>query len=566
MKKSVHVSIFVIQRYDIFGSFPLSYPFFFVLLHPVRKIHSLFYITLLLLLFSCIGHKYPQALVDAESLMTDYPDSASNILAQIGPEINNASESVKRYYQLLRIEADDKANKMNVSPDSIKDLVYYFKEDGDKAMFPKACYYAGRVYSDLNNAPLALSYFQEALKAMDERDINDQHLKSVIYSQMGYLYLFQYIYDEAERCFRASYNIGVVIKDTASIFWGLRDIGATYLWQEKYNESLSYFLKADNVATMTNKHELIAQIQKDIANVYNNLHDYNHAKEYMQEPMRYINLLDSNSVLRLMSEIYYNVNKVDSFLNTVKVLEQIGDVFSKERVYDRLTSYHLEQGELSKARACFDLFKLYNDSANALTKTDELQKVHSLYNIKKEEAKIAKLEKHNLIRGFLLLVLFLALLALATYIYSYRRRTLERFKRFRILQREIQRNNQYVVKADNSSRELNRNDIKSSHIYNVVSEKVASQLVLNNSEWQEIEILINDYYPDFKTRLLDLYDFSVHQYHLCLLIKMELSPSSIGILTAHTNSSITHTRKRLYKKCFGQDGTGEQWDAFIRSL
>ena len=180
--------------------------------------------------------------------------------------------------------------------------------------------------------------------------------------------------------------------------------------------------------------------------------------------------------------------------------------------------------------------------------------------------KIAKLEKHNLIRGFLLLVLFLALLALATYIYSYRRRTLERFKRFRILQREIQRNNQYVVKADNSSRELNRNDIKSSHIYNVVSEKVASQLVLNNSEWQEIEILINDYYPDFKTRLLDLYDFSVHQYHLCLLIKMELSPSSIGILTAHTNSSITHTRKRLYKKCFGQDGTGEQWDAFIRSL
>ena len=177
MKKSVHVSIFVIQRYDIFGSFPLSYPFFFVLLHPVRKIHSLFYITLLLLLFSCIGHKYPQALVDAESLMTDYPDSASNILAQIGPEINNASESVKRYYQLLRIEADDKANKMNVSPDSIKDLVYYFKEDGDKAMFPKACYYAGRVYSDLNNAPLALSYFQEALKAMDERDINDQHLK-----------------------------------------------------------------------------------------------------------------------------------------------------------------------------------------------------------------------------------------------------------------------------------------------------------------------------------------------------------------------------------------------------
>lgn len=531
--------------------------------------HRLTYLILLLIglfLVSCNGSQYPSSLLMADSLIDVNPDSAAVVLKQMNGELAKAPESTRRYHQLLSIKAADKTDQMQVSPDSIKELVRYFEEDGDESMLPLAYYYAGRVYSDLNEAPISLTYFQKSLDTMDKDDVNSLKLKSTIYSQMGYLYLFQYIYDEAERCFRSSYDIGVEINDTTSIFWGLRDIGATYLWQEKYNESLSYYLKADNVATMTNKHELMAQIQKDIANVYNNMHDYNHAKEYIQEPMRYINLLDSNSVLRLMSEIYYNVNKVDSFLNTVKVLEQIGDVFSKGRVYDRLTSYHLEQGELSKARACFDLFKLYNDSANALTKTGELQKVHSLYNIKKEEAKIAKLEKHNLIRGFLLLVLFLALLALATYIYSYRRRTLERFKRFRILQREIQRNNQYVVKADNSSRELNRNDIKSSHIYNVVSEKVASQLVLNNSEWQEIEILINDYYPDFKTRLLDLYDFSVHQYHLCLLIKMELSPSSIGILTAHTNSSITHTRKRLYKKCFGQDGTGEQWDAFIRSL
>ena len=528
----------------------------------------IYFVLLLIGLFfvSCRGEQYPSSLLMADTLLEVNPDSAAVVLRQMNGEMAKAPESTRRYYQLLRIKAADKTDQMQVSPDSIKELVRYYEEDGDESMLPMAYYYAGRVYSDLNEAPVSLSYFQKSLDTMDKDDVNSLKLKSTIYSQMGYLYLFQYIYDEAERCFRASYNIGVAIEDTTSIFWGLRDIGATYLWQEKYNESLSYYLKADNMATMTNKHELKAQIQKDIANVYNNLHDYNHAKEYMYEPMRYINLLDSNSVLRLMSEIYYNDNRVDSFLKTVKLLEQIGDVFSKGRVYDRLTSYHLEHGELNEARTCFDLFKIYNDSANALTKTGELQKVHSLYNIKKEEAKTAKLEKQNLIRGFLLLVLFLALLALADYIYSYRRRTFERFKRFRILQREIQRNSQYAIKVNKGSNELNCKNLKSSHIYNVVSDKVASQLVLNDSDWQEIETLINENYPDFKTRLLDLYDFSVHQYHLCLLIKMELSPSSIGILTAHTNSSITHTRKRLYKKCFGQDGTGEQWDAFVRSL
>ena len=36
--------------------------------------------------------------------------------------------------------------------------------------------------------------------------------------------------------------------------------------------------------------------------------------------------------------------------------------------------------------------------------------------------------------------------------------------------------------------------------------------------------------------------------------------------TAHTKTSVTQTRKRLYKKCFGEAGTGEQWDEFIESL
>ena len=125
--------------------------------------------------------------------MAAHSDSAVAILNQIAPEMNTASESVRRYYQLLRIEADDKTDKIDISPDSIKDLVHYYEEDGDEAMLPKAYYYAGRVYSDLNEAPISLSYFQKSLKAMEDNGTNDLHLQSVIYSQMGYLYLFQYI-------------------------------------------------------------------------------------------------------------------------------------------------------------------------------------------------------------------------------------------------------------------------------------------------------------------------------------------------------------------------------------
>lgn len=190
----------------------------------MKRIHRLIFAAILLLfLYGCIEHRYPKSLLDADSLMNEHTDSALAILNQVDSETKDASESVQRYYQLLRIKADDKTGKMQISPDSIKDLVRYYEEDGDEAMLPTAYYYAGRVYSDLNEAPISLSYFQKSLDAMDNKGINDLQLKSVIYSQMGYLYLFQYIYEEAEHCFHASYEIGIQTNDTISIFWGLRD-------------------------------------------------------------------------------------------------------------------------------------------------------------------------------------------------------------------------------------------------------------------------------------------------------------------------------------------------------
>jgi len=45
------------------------------------------------------------------------------LLGQIEAEMSVASEPVRRYYQLLRIKADDKTDRMEVSADSIKELV-----------------------------------------------------------------------------------------------------------------------------------------------------------------------------------------------------------------------------------------------------------------------------------------------------------------------------------------------------------------------------------------------------------------------------------------------------------
>lgn len=533
----------------------------------MKKSHRLIFAAILVLtLYGCIEHRYPQSLLDADSLMNEHTDSALAILNQVEPEMKGASESVQRYYQLLRIKGDDKVYKMQVSPDSIKAIVQYYEEDGDKTLLPMAYYYAGRVYSDLNEAPISLSYFQKSLDAMDAEDINDLQLKSVIYSQMGYLYLFQYLYDEAERCFRASYEIGIQTNDTINIFWGLRDIGTTYYWKGDYTKSLKYYKKAATIATKSDDKKLIANISNDIAFLYNRMGSYAKAREYIQKPLNYINLLDSNSVLSSALTVYANTNEVDSFLRTAHLLEKTGDAFSKKRVYDKLTKFYLDQGNIDKVRKYYESYKLYNDSTNTLTKSGELQKVHSIYKLNKEVAKNAQLEKQKLIQEFLLWVLLTGLLALLTYIRSYRKKNLERFKRFRILQREIHSKNEMVKKIEQDNHKRAQEIIKTSAIYRTISERIESNSVLKESEWAQVELLVNDHYPKFKDRLFDLYEFSSHEYRLCLLIKLELGLTQIGILTAHSKSSVTNSRNRLYKKCFGKEGSAKQWDDFIHSL
>ena len=533
----------------------------------MKRIHRLIFAAVLLLfLYGCNEHRYPQSLLDADSLMNEHTDSALAILNQVESETKDASESVQRYYQLLRIKADDKTGKMKISPDSIRDLVRYYEEDGDEAMLPTAYYYAGRVYSDLNEAPISLSYFQKSLDAMDNKGINDLQLKSVIYSQMGYLYLFQYIYEEAEHCFHASYEIGIQTNDTISIFWGLRDIGATYYWKGNYNKSLEYYKKAAIIATKSDDKRLIANISNDIAYLHNRMGRYAKARENIQKSLNNIELLDSNSVLSSALTIYANTNEVDSFLQTANLLEKAGDAFSKRMVYDKLTKFYLNEGDLNKARIYYENYKIYNDSTITLTKSGELQKVHSIYKLNKEESKNAQLEKQKLIREFLLLVLLMGILALLTYIRSYRIKNLERFKRFRILQREIQSKNAIIKKIGQDNSKRTQENIKSSAIYKTISEKTKTDSVLNESEWAQIELLVNDNYPNFKERLSDLYEFSTHEYHLCMLIKLGLGLSQIGILTAHSKSSVTNSRSRLYRKCFGKEGSAKQWDDFIHSL
>ncbi len=85
----------------------------------------------------------------------------------------------------------------------------------------------------------------------------------------------------------------------------------------------------------------------------------------------------------------------------------------------------------------------------------------------------------------------------------------------------------------------------------------------SEDEWQRFQTMIDSQCDGFAQRLSSVYKLSQQELRVCLLIKAQFKPSEIAILTVHSKEAITSTRRRLYKKMIGKDGTPEMLDELI---
>lgn len=101
---------------------------------------------------------------------------------------------------------------------------------------------------------------------------------------------------------------------------------------------------------------------------------------------------------------------------------------------------------------------------------------------------------------------------------------------------------------------------------NLLSLRIKSGKVLRLADWELIEKRILANYPDFRSDLYSHYSLSENEYRICLLVKMEVTPSNMAKLLAMGNSSISQSRLRMQHKVFNGHGTARDWDAYVLSL
>ena len=249
-----------------------------------------------------------------------------------------------------------------------------------------------------------------------------------------------------------------------------------------------------------------------------------------------------------------------------RIYAQMGYIYQRNGLYDESISlqqlahyYCQETGDTLGMRCCTENIQaiqaaqqdsLHTPTPNQSEMMLRLQKLNTQVKNQILNSKNTKLERENAIERTLIWIATAALILLTAAILI-------------ILQVRKKKRT-----TDNGQRTT---DNKPRQHYDKSIDQLLTSHIINNKalkehDWRTIEKSVLASFPTFRERLFSLYNFSDTEYRICLLIKLEESPSNIAKLMATGKSAISQNRLRMQQKAFNGKGTAKDWDNFILSL
>lgn len=534
--------------------------------------------------------------------------------------IETAPRSVQMYYQLLCIKANDRAYIPHSSDSIILPILNYYKQTDDLHL-PETYYYAGRIYRDLGDAPQALDYFNNTLDALPSSS-DSYSLKSKVYSQIGTLFLYQDIYDEALKMFKEAFHYDLLLEDSVGMSYDLRDMATSYRCLNQIDSAIYYYGKANDLALALHQQRFVSMIQSQMAGLYIQLKKYDLAKQFLQSSLSYQHKADKSGIFSVAAKYYHQLGTKDSAVYYYTQLLDFGTIYAKQAAHWGLAELAIDNNHEQDAIPHLRAYMQCVDSIRKITDREAIRQMRSVYNYKLREKEIAHLKSKNeqtklIIISLLSLCAILASITFA-YIQYFKLKQLQltiRLKKIKRLKDKLySRSVQFIeenkrkieeleimerkflevdqinttlkeqlnaqkeliiytnkqIKLDLNRREQSQAVLFKSEIYLHIQRQLKindrSKRMLSDEDWKELEKLVNSTYNGFKENLYDIYNLSLFEYRVCLLIKINIQPIDIGKLTEHSKESISSTRRRLYEKVFHIKGAPKDWDDFIYSL
>lgn len=553
---------------------------------------------------------YPQPMQQAERCIANCPDSALFYLSTFKDQIKNEPKETQMHYHLLTMQAEDKKHIPHTSDSLINAIVRFYKDYDDNDKLMEAYFYLGCTYRDMNDAPQAIKAFQEAIDISE--NTKQYTLLGQIYGQMGMLLAYQKLYHEALEAIGQSLSYYEFQKENSKIAFATRNIARMHDALENKDSALYYYKKSYNLILKSKDRKQIESILNELGCFYYSIGQIDTAKIILSKVIEQDS--DTSNGLLNLGLIYQDKNQLDSAQYYFNKTIESGNIYKQRSAYKYIANIEARKNHYSLAFSYLSKSQELADSIATITQTEAVKKIQSLYNYQNLEQKnyLLTLKNKNYRNKFYLASLIfifvtLIVVSIALYIRKKKQTIIERERRSRMLKERqytqsllyIDENNQKLKELENqlkiaekdnnilnkqlilsqkeilelsnrenitirSKREILETTFKQSKIYihfHRLEHKPSEE------DWKNLQNAIDTTYPPFTDRLYSLYpSLSLQELRICYLIKICLPNKKVADLLNRTPSAITQTRKRLYKKIYGENGTGEELDRIILDL
>lgn len=444
-------------------------------------------------------------------------------------------------------------------------MISYYEGEGDKKMLPEIYYLAGSTYFDLHDSPQALDYYHKVLDNITA----DEYLRlwGITHAQIGYVMLYQGNYMSAVQHFKESYFVDSLRNDVEGMIYDLRDLGYSYSSTEKLDSAIFYSHRALQLSLKINNSKMANNAMSSLVGIYldSRFCNVDSVAKYIYPMINDVEPEDRSGVYCVAMKYYMLRNMPDSVNYYIEKIEKYGEVYAKCDAYRIKLEMMLEQKADKNKLKVWRQFLNYSDSIEKITKTEAVSKCQSLYDYTQRVKENTRLKSENEYHKLLLIILGLSafLLVILFYVY-YTKNKYTKEKQQRQMEELQHLLDKSTLQVLNNKKALTR--IKESEIYALFLGKIRAGQNVTQEEWDKLDKAVNDYFIDFKLKLYRICKLSDLEYQICLLLKIELSLADIAVLVHREPSTITMSRKRLFKKMFKKEGKAEELDSFIRSI
>ena len=578
----------------------------------------LYLLLIIMLLASCAGNrKYDNLMQRADSIMNVNDDSAKvaiRMLDGVKSQLPEFSKAQKMRYELLRHKAMNKAYISFTSDSKMKEVVDYYDRHGSANERMLANYVLGCVYRDMHEVPLALEYYNKATEQADTTAADcDYGTLYRVYSQMGFLFSKQYLPYQLLDAFGKAEKYAYLAKDTLNAIINYQNKGDAYDYLGKKDSVVAINLRSANMFKRIGDNYNAAIALGCNYSYYIDKGDSVNARKAFESYTSTgyegnSNYGDAKAFLLCEKGTYYMfVSRLDSAFSCLNQSLKLSKSYSNKAAATKvLAQYYARVNKPVLAMKYALKSSEYNDSDLLAVRESQLQQIQAMYNYgrNQEIARKAELKAERItMLVYVLIAGGVVIFLLLTYLYLKQlkkkkekilvtkhlyddsllklRQKQEELELLRTVNDRkiadvIKEKEQTINKLEDdlkdirdkySNSSLSDVDIllKESSIYKRIKYlELHPKEIMRENDWIELEETIEQLIPSFipllKNRL------NVMAYRICLLVKLEISTSSIAILLGLSSSAISKNRKVMLEKLCGRSGKPKDFDEYIRQI